>query len=39
MSLGVTQNQVIFCYLGIIDGKRMYYALTTSGIIMVSTTL
>jgi hypothetical protein len=29
----------LFCYLGVIDGKRMFYALTTSGIIIASTTL
>jgi hypothetical protein len=39
MSLAVTQKQVLFCYLGVIDGKRMFYALTTSGIIIASTTL
>jgi len=39
MSLAVTQKQVSFCYLGVIDGKSMFYALTISEIIMASTTL
>lgn len=33
MSLAATQKRVLFCYLGVTDGKLMFYALTTSRII------